>query len=299
LNYNPLYLPLENGEDLDRIPPPFQGGDRGGYKKVPNFKFYIQHFMKKSYGQHYLKDRSVVSKIIEAADLSIGDFVVEVGPGEGALTSEIISNISPIGPIRPILIEADPDLISDLETNFSKAKVIHADAAQVDIDSITEDRPWIFISNLPYNAANAILMNMLTAKNPPQKSIIMVQKEVGNKIIAKPGDMSVLSVAAQIYTQPTRVCNVKPGSFNPPPKVDSVVLKLEPLDAPENAEDIIKLAKIGFSSRRKQLHRNLANASIGTSDEIKKSLIELELKETARAQELSVENWMKLYSIIL
>ncbi len=249
--------------------------------------------MKKSYGQHFLKDRSVVAKIIAAADLSSGDFVVEVGPGAGALTGELMDEVDQL-----VLIEADQDLIPDLETNFPKAQIIHADAAQIDIAQIVEDQPWIFVSNLPYNAANAILMNMLTAKNPPSKSIVMVQKEVGDKIVAQPGDMSVLSVAAQIYTQPSRICKVKPGSFTPPPKVDSVVLKLEPRDAPDNAEEIIALAKIGFSSRRKQLHRNLADAGIALSDLVKKALTDLKLKPTARAQELSVEQWVQLIELL-
>ena len=249
--------------------------------------------MKKSYGQHFLKDRSTIAKIIAAADLNVSDFVVEVGPGEGALTREIIDQVDQL-----VLIEADKDLISALEVNFEKAQIIHADAAQVDIDKIVDDQKWIFVSNLPYNAANAILMNMLTAKNPPQKSVIMVQKEVGDKIVAKPGDMSVLSVAAQIYTNPTRVCKVKPGSFNPPPKVNSVVLNLEPCDTPNNAEEIIKLAKAGFSSRRKQLHRNLVSAGIEGSDNIKKSLKELGLKETVRAQELSIEDWIRLFKLL-
>ncbi|MBT3230552.1 ribosomal RNA small subunit methyltransferase A [Candidatus Uhrbacteria bacterium] len=249
--------------------------------------------MKKSYGQHFLISDSVVDKIIAAADLKSGDFVVEVGPGQGALTGELINKVGEL-----VLIEADRDLIDGLNTDFSKAQIIHADAARVDIDSIVEDRPWIFVSNLPYNAANAILMNMLTAKNPPSASVVMVQKEVGDKIMAKPGNMSVLSVATQIYTKPSRVCIVKPGSFNPPPKIDSVVLRLESKVAPSNAEEVIGLAKIGFSSRRKQLHRNLVSAKVAPSDRIKKILVELGLKETVRAQELSVQDWVELFDKI-
>lgn len=253
--------------------------------------------MKKSYGQHFLKDRSAVAKILTAADLHSGDFVIEVGPGEGALTREMIDHISPIGSIKPILIEADLDLLPDLETNFPQATIIHADAAQVDLDELTKGRPWIFVSNLPYNAANAILMNVLTSKNPPVRSVVMVQKEVGDKMTAGPGDMSLLSVAVQIYTRPSRVCVVPPGSFNPPPKVDSVVLRLEPRDVLENAEAIIAFAKIGFSSRRKQLHRNLAQAGTALSGAVKKNLEQLGLPQTARAQELSIGQWQDLYTL--
>ncbi|EKD47087.1 MAG: dimethyladenosine transferase [uncultured bacterium] len=250
--------------------------------------------MKKSYGQHFLKDQSVIEKIIKSADLCSGDFVVEVGPGDGALTHQITCLIGPTSPTGLILIEADSDLLPNLRAQFISAQLIHADAAQVNIDEIVRDKPWIFISNLPYNSANAILMNMLTAQNPPERSVVMVQKEVGEKMLAKPGDMSLLSVAVQMYTNPTRVCTVKPGSFNPSPKVDSVVLRLDKKQVVENAEEIIGLAKIGFSSRRKQLHRNLADSGIAESQDIKSILESLGLSPTSRAQELSVEEWILL-----
>jgi len=254
--------------------------------------------MKKSYGQHFLKDQSVIEKIIKSADLHSGDFVVEVGPGDGALTHQITCLIGPTSPTGLILIEADSDLLPNLRAQFPGAQLIHADAAQVNIDEIVRDKPWIFISNLPYNSANAILMNMLTAQNPPERSVVMVQKEVGEKMLAKPGDMSLLSVAVQMYTSPTRVCTVKPGSFNPSPKVDSVVLRLDKIKVPKNSELIIKLAKSGFSSRRKQLHRNLADAKVASSDQVKNALVSLGLKETARAQELSVNHWKDLFTVL-
>jgi 16S rRNA (adenine1518-N6/adenine1519-N6)-dimethyltransferase len=254
--------------------------------------------MKKSYGQHFLKDKSVIKKIIESAELQNGDFVIEVGPGAGALTSEIISLISPIRPIRLILIEADSDLLPNLRSQFSGTQLINADAAKVDVDQLTNRKDWIFLSNLPYNSANAILMNMLTAKNPPIRSIVMVQKEVGDKILARSGEMSLLSVAVQMYSNPKRVCIVKPGSFIPSPKVDSIVLRLDKKECPKYAEKVIELAKIGFSSRRKQLHRNLIDAKISQSDRIKDALISMGLSPSARAQELSIEQWIKLYDLL-
>lgn len=254
--------------------------------------------MKKSYGQHFLKDKSVIEKIIKSADLKKDDFVVEVGPGDGALTSQILFPIGPISPTRLILIEADKDLLSNLRTQFPNTQLIHADAARVDIDLLTKGEQWIIMSNLPYNSANAILMNMLTANNPPIRSIVMVQKEVGDKILAKSGDMSLLSIAVQMYASPKRVCTVKPGSFTPSPKVDSMVLRLDKKESPKNSENIIELAKIGFSSRRKQLHRNLADAKVGQSNKIKNALVSMNLPPTARAQELDVEQWIKLYDLL-
>ncbi len=250
---------------------------------------------KKSYGQHFLKDQSVIDKIIKSADLKRDDFVIEVGPGDGALTNQIIRLISPIS---LILIEADKDLLPNLRAQFPQTQIIHADAVRVDVDEIVQDKKWIFISNLPYNSANAILMNMLTAQNPPAHSIVMLQKEVAEKIMAVPGAMSLLSVAVCMYASPSRVCTVKPGSFTPPPKIDSVVLRLDCKPKVENAEDVIKLAKIGFSSRRKQLHRNLADANIASSESVKSALAQIGLSPNARAQEVSLENWAKIHSLL-
>ena len=249
--------------------------------------------MKKSFGQHFLKDSTVVDQIIAAANIQPSEIVIEVGPGAGALTGQLAGLGSAL-----VLIESDRDLVPTLSSKFSGATLIQADAAQVDYDAIVHDRPWVFVSNLPYNAGNAILETVLQAKNLPTHFVIMVQKEVGERMMAKPGDMSVLSVATQLYCDIEPICVVGPEAFSPPPKVQSIVLRLTPRpDAAahhQNAEAIIALAKIGFAHRRKQLRQTFAQANIAPLSVIDAVLASLELPQTVRPQELSVDQWRAL-----
>lgn len=246
---------------------------------------------KKSFGQHFLVNDSVARKIIEAAEPDGFDTVVEVGPGRGALTKYIDHE-------SVILIEADQSLVGQLQKQFPDFDLVLGDAAQVDFELLLGSRKWVLVSNLPYNAAGAIIMNALETEHPPQRLVVMVQKEYADRMLAQPGEMGLLSVATQIYSEPRRLMNVKPGSFSPPPKVNSSVLILEvkklTRQQREQNQAILKLAKAGFSSRRKQLQRNLNEAQIALSERVKNALQAMNLPETARAQELSIENWQQL-----
>ncbi len=252
-------------------------------------------FAKKSFGQHFLHDQSVLLKIVAAAEIKQDDFVVEIGPGTGALTSHLKPLTSNL-----LLIEADEDLVPNLKEEYPDAKIVQADAATVNYDELTEGKPWIFVGNLPYNAGNAILMKALTASNPPVRLVVMLQKEVGERMLALKGahppkdTTGILSVAVALYAHVEKVCTVKPGAFNPPPKVDSLVLKLTPYPSDIDREKVVSVAKVGFANRRKQLHRNLAEAKMLTSEEVKNILKEFGLSELARAEELSLDQWVKL-----
>lgn len=248
-------------------------------------------YAKKSFGQHFLRDESAIASIIAAADVANVDMAIEVGPGLGALTEHLTQQAK-----RLVLIEADRDLLPQLRERFPSAEIIQGDAAVVDYAAIVDDASWVFVSNLPYNAASAIIMEVLSCDRPPERMVAMVQREVGDRMMAKPGEMSLLGVAVQLYAEVKRVCLVKPGAFVPPPKVDSVVLHMTPkayADAPQR-EDVIALAKIGFGNRRKQLHKNLSDANVASSEIIKSELEKMGLSPQARAQELSLEHWMTL-----
>lgn len=255
--------------------------------------------LKKSFGQHFLHDQHVIDQIVDAAMIASDELVVEVGPGGGALTERLEKRAMGEGSL--ILIESDRDLIPSLQNRFPDAKIVQADAAQVDYDTFTGGRPWVFVSNLPYNAGNAILERVLQSKYLPRRLVIMVQKEVGERMMAKPGDMSLLSVAIQMYCDVERVCIVKPGAFNPPPKVDSIVLRLSSRRLATNdqrPELIISLAKIGFAHRRKQLRSTLAAGNVATIERIDAVFESLGLAKTVRPQELSVEQWKELRRLI-
>lgn len=251
--------------------------------------------MKKSFGQHYLKDERIAKKIVDIARLVLGDMVIEVGPGDGVLTRQIIKQINED---NLTLIEADRDLIAGLKHNFSRAKIIQYDAAQISFDALVLSREWKLVSNLPYNAGNAIIMNALSGLRPPIKMVVMLQKEVAQKVVAMPGEMSLLSVAVQLYTTPKKFFDVKPGSFVPAPSVMSSVLILDFDKKCANPESVIALAKKGFSSRRKQLHKNLSEAKIAPSQKIKETLRALDINPAVRAQELSISDWVALQNLL-
>ena len=199
--------------------------------------------LKKSFGQHFLKDSTVIDQIIAAADIQRNELILEVGPGAGALTGRLVD----LG-CELTLIESDRDLIPKLSATFPKAMLIQADAAGIDYDAIVRDRPWVFVSNLPYNAGNAILETVLQSKNLPNRLVVMVQKEVGERMMAKPGDMSVLSVAIQLSCDVEPICVVGPEAFSPPPNVDSIVLRLIPRRTTHEARSTVHLGYPGMDA---------------------------------------------------
>ena len=246
-------------------------------------------FAKKSFGQHFLRDQSVLDKIVAAAEIGPKDTVVEIGPGRGALTERLADLGS-----RLVLVELDRELIPELQTRFPDATIVKADAAHVDYAELIPQGDWILVGNLPYNAGNAIIRQALASSRPPKRQVVMLQREVGEKMLAKPGEMSILSVAVQIYADVKRIATVKPGAFVPPPKVDSIVLALTPNQKSTNPEAVIGLAKLAFAHKRKQMHRTLSDAGIGTSESLKAKLLALGLTEQARPEEVSVKNWIAL-----
>jgi len=252
-------------------------------------------------GQHFLTDTSVVKAILESADLRSGDTVVEVGPGRGALTSDIVSQSGKV-----LLIEYDAEMAQRLvfkyETN-TNVNVINLDARHFGSDSHTwlSDGNYKVVGNLPYYAANPIVRNFLESTHKPTSMVIMVQREVARDMAAEPGDMSLLSLAVQIYASANKVIDVPPQCFDPPPKVHSSVLKLIPSSEPklrfESPDDFFKLARGGFKSPRKQLHNSLADGLFIHLDDARSLVSETGLETTRRPATLSLEDWQVLYDV--
>jgi 16S rRNA (adenine1518-N6/adenine1519-N6)-dimethyltransferase len=248
---------------------------------------------KKSFGQHFLHDQSHIARIIEAAAIRPTDMIVEVGPGRGALTQHLVAQGD-----RLHLIELDRDLAPALQEQYPQARLHLEDAAHTNYATLVQE-PWVFVSNLPYNAGNAILMNVLETVPAARRVVIMVQKEVGERMrLVEEKERGVLGVAVQSYAHVENMWIVPPGAFSPPPKVDSAVLVLTPrqLNAVERAqvEKVIRLAKAGFAHRRQQLQKTLAGAGYGESGVIMKALEALGHTKSARPQELTLQDWQQL-----
>lgn len=250
---------------------------------------------KKSFGQHFLRSDAVIGAIVDAVQMQPDEIIVEIGPGEGVLTDELVKRY-PDHDL--VLFEADRDLEPHLAKRFPNARIVMGDAAKAEFDSEFSASSWVLFGNLPYNAAAPILMNALYAKHPPRELVIMVQKEQGDRMRAEPGEMSMLSVASQLVASIKKVKDVPPGAFFPPPKVDSIVLKLLPgahseLDR-QAREHILTIAKAGFSARRKKLVKNLLRELSLDKDQLEAAMNAAGLEPNARAQELSIDDWILL-----
>ena len=207
--------------------------------------------------QHFLVDQGVLANIIQASDLSLNDTVVEVGPGRGVLTRELVKAAG-----RVVAVELDSELASSLPRrlgNPPNLTVLHADARRVDLDNLAD---YKVVANLPYYAANPLVRRFLEAEHKPLYMVVMVQREVAESMAALPGKMSLLSVGVQFYGSPKIICTVPASSFRPPPKVDSAVLRIDVFPHPRQAVDDVprffKLAQAGFAAPRKQIRNSLA-----------------------------------------
>ncbi|MBI2484712.1 ribosomal RNA small subunit methyltransferase A [Candidatus Uhrbacteria bacterium] len=242
---------------------------------------------KKQFGQHFLRDQSVIKKIISSAEITPGEEVLEIGPGEGVLTQALLS-----AGARVTAVEIDRDLIDALRERFGKSlNLIEGDILSVPLCKLPATS-YKLVANLPYNIASAVLEKFFTLPEPPTRFVVMVQREVGERILAQPPHMSLLSVACQMYADARRVTRVPPGAFSPPPKVDSLVVRMDWHPRVVDPESVIALAKKGFVHPRKQLHRNME--PLFAREKTKKFLASRSLPETARAQELSVDDWIAI-----
>jgi 16S rRNA (adenine1518-N6/adenine1519-N6)-dimethyltransferase len=260
---------------------------------------------KKRLGQHFLIDEAVLERILSAAELSPGDIVVEIGPGLGILTEGLAKRGA-----RVIAVELDAKLVALLKKRlaaFLDVKIIHADILEVAPRQLLQDnlpaselvRGYKVIANLPYYITSPVLSHFLEAQPRPSEMVVMVQKEVGEAIAAAPGKMRLLSVKTQFYSKPAIISYVPAASFYPPPKVDSVILRLDvysrpPIEVSEVAS-FFDIVMHGFSAPRKQLRNSLAH-SLGMPPSQVASLLEKAgIEAKRRAETLSLEEWRELW----
>src|SRR4051794_22172698 len=249
----------------------------------------------KGKGQNFLFERGVVQRIVRSAKISPGDQVIEIGPGLGILTWELLS-----AGARVTAIELDWRLAKHLETLFadiSSFRLVEGDALSVDLEKVLPEEPFKVVANLPYSVAAAVIQRFLEAEHPPETMTVMVQKEVALRLMAPPPDMSILSVATQFFSKPAMAFTVPPGVFIPPPRVDSAVISLRAITPDLDRSQwplFFRIVHAGFGQKRKNLANSLSHGLV-----IEKPVTEIWLRKNdidpmRRAETLCVKEWVSL-----
>ena len=248
---------------------------------------------KKELGQHWLKDRDLLAAIADHAELRMGDTVLEIGPGLGTLTSELLRRAGKV-----VAVEFDPDLARKLPGQFpgKNLQVVHEDILQFDLNSLPAN--YKVVANVPYYITSKIIEKLMTAKNKPALVVILVQKEVAERVAAGPGDMSILAVSAQIFAEARLGVEAPREYFTPPPKVDSQVVVLrtreQALVAPEDEKAFFRVVKAGFSAKRKKLRSSIAAGLAIGKPAAEELLRRANINPELRAEDLSIDDWLRL-----
>ena len=263
-------------------------------------------------GQNFLLSDKALEEIVNAAELKSTDTVLEIGPGLGVLTAKLGQGAGLV-----LAVEKDYKLVNALRKLFKgkkNIKIMQGDALFLDTHElrmgfentnpshshVRKDSHFVsykVVANIPYYITGKLLQNFLTSEFKPSLIVLLLQKEVAERMVALPGEMSILSVSVQFYAAAEIVSIVPRKDFYPSPEVDSAIIKLKILEKPKiDAEEkkFFRLVKIGFAGKRKQLHNNLS-AGLGAGEDYKKILESIGLNPLCRAQDLSLEDWGKLY----
>jgi 16S rRNA (adenine1518-N6/adenine1519-N6)-dimethyltransferase len=248
---------------------------------------------KKSLGQHWLHDDDALNAMLAAGEVTLEDTVVEVGPGLGTLTQKLAHNVKQV-----MAVELDEKLAEDLKLkNLSNVEVASQDILTYNFSKLPKG--YKVIANIPYYLTSKLLRNLLEANNPPSVIALLIQKEVAERIVANPGEMSILAVSVQFYAE-AKLREVVPTQlFTPPPKVDSQIIQIKrrqtPLFIDVDTDKFFRIVKAGFSEKRKKLRSSLSGGMQLEKTVVDEWLTRAGIPETARAQELTLEQWNVLY----
>jgi 16S rRNA (adenine1518-N6/adenine1519-N6)-dimethyltransferase len=277
---------------------------------------------KKHLGQNFMTDPLAVQTVIRAADLNSDDVVLEVGPGTGLLTRELLKTAKQV-----IAIEKDKNLVERLADEFKsekKLEVIESDILKFDFEKYFHPlsspklggepaslarrgerrgmkQSYKVVANIPYYLTSHLIQKFLYALHKPTSIILTIQKEVGERIVAQAGKMSLLSLSVQLVADARIEAHISKTSFTPVPQVDSVVIKIIPNDKYPNVEDkklFFRITKACFIGKRKQIHNTLKHNLHLSGEQVDRLLSQCKIDSQARPQELSMEDWIRLYQTI-
>lgn len=250
--------------------------------------------MSKKLGQNFLIKRGIVDEIVHAAELTVGEPVLEVGPGIGTLTQGLAQSGADV-----TAIELDRRLLEVLDTtlaSYDNVRIIHGDVLKLDVPTIMNHKPFKVVANLPYYITTPIIMSLLESKLPIERLVVMVQKEVALRMVAKPGtkDYGALSVAVQYYTEPDIVLDVPPKSFLPAPAVTSSVIRCILRDKPPvdviDEKLFFRVVKAGFAQRRKTFSNTMKTTGL-TRDRIEELLAKTNIDGQRRGETFTLQEF--------
>jgi 16S rRNA (adenine1518-N6/adenine1519-N6)-dimethyltransferase len=252
----------------------------------------------KALGQNFLHDRGIVRRIAEAADISGDDLAVEVGPGLGVLTQELAERAG-----RVIAIELDHRLAAYLrERDLPCTEIVESDILETDLGRLTNGRRYIVVANLPYSVAAAAISHLLESPLSPVRLVVMVQREVAERIVAAPPSMNLLAVSVQLFGRARIMFTIGPGAFVPAPTVESAVIRIDvfakPAIEPTERKAFFQMVKAGFRQKRKQLANALASAPGLSKEIVEPALIACGIDPARRAQTLSLDEWVRLHAAL-
>lgn len=247
---------------------------------------------KKSLGQHWLNDEAVLSAMLNIGEINSDDTVLEIGPGLGSLTRKLVTVAKKV-----VAVEKDDALAAGLAdlVKAENLQVVNEDILRFDFASLPKN--YKLAANIPYYLSSHLISVLSKTSNPPKIASLLVQKEVAERLTARPGSMSILAVTAQFYWQVSLGRIVKADLFEPPPKVDSQIVKLSRRSVPLFEVDekrFFRLVKAGFSQKRKTLANNLAASYHIDKNQITKAIESVGLTADIRAQTLSLDDWSRL-----
>ncbi|MBI2057808.1 MAG: ribosomal RNA small subunit methyltransferase A [Candidatus Yanofskybacteria bacterium] len=255
----------------------------------------------KKLGQNFLRNGSVLKTIVQMAEISANDTVLEVGAGTGLLTEKLAETGAKI-----FAVEKDRNLVPILQTKFKNQKnvtIIEGDILRFDLN-LTKVEPWKYkvVGNIPYYLTSQLLRRVLSEWPSPKLILFMIQKEVAQRMVAKPPKMSLLALSVQLYANAKLAKHVSKKNFWPIPKVDSALIKISPKEQTttekDNIEKILKLAHLAFSGKRKQILNSLAAGLKTKKEELIIKLREAGIDGKRRPESLEIREWLKLNQIL-
>jgi 16S rRNA (adenine1518-N6/adenine1519-N6)-dimethyltransferase len=251
---------------------------------------------KKSLGQNFLIEPAGLNKVIEAADLTSTDEVLEIGAGLGSLTYLLAQSAKQV-----TAVEIDRAMLAPLRealAEFTNISIIEGDILELKPDELMQAQDYVVVANIPYYISSAIIRHLMEAQHRPKRVVLTVQKEVAERVLAKDGKMSLLSLSVQVFGQVSMAGVIPAGSFLPAPEVDSAVLKVElypePLIPFEQQQAFFRLAHAGFGQKRKTLRNSLSAGLVLSGSEVEKILTNTGIDPQRRAETLTIVEWKRL-----